>query len=158
MNTFLIFCILISAYFMLNDIGRFSIYVFCSFVIAFNIIGNYIPAEYGTLYYIGAAIIDLLIIAILSQVVNPTKATTNIQDTCKAFIMLNFIGWVLYMNYASPEVYTFLCALLYSGLFLSILTGGKHGDATLDSRDTSFYSNHPARDYVMQSNEKEARH
>lgn len=109
-----------------------------------------VPDSWGTMYFISAALTDLFIIYLLTKP-QPTELITQIQAICIAFILLNFMGWISYMLYFSPELYDFLCAVLYAMMLITVTTRktGYVGSDTMDSMDTGFLSHNPTGLYIV---------
>ncbi len=145
------------AYKYLNTVGRTSVYTFSIAVLTFNSIGFYIPNEYGTYYYLFAALTDLFIIFQLSKIKHPTKTTIIIQKGCFAFILNNFIGWVVFMQYYPPLVYAILSTIIYATILTLIISGLKNGSANMDRYRVGFFGFNAKSCHFMPSYKKEAR-
>jgi len=144
MNTVIILSIFVSSFFIEKLIDKLALSVFCFAVLSFNIAGHYIPNEYGQLYYLLAAIVDLSLIIILSKMSAITSLITKIQQVCKAFIAVNFIGWALFMLYYEPILYEIMCGVLYAYLLTLTLASKERGDVgyfTMDRWSPGFLLN-----------------
>lgn len=160
MNTALIVCCFFVAVFKLHGNNRHAAFILLFLTIFFNMIGDLIPAAYMTFYYTGAALNDLLIIYILSLFTYPTKLIILFQRLSLGFIFVNLIAWVLYMLYVSYTEFIMMYTVMYLGLLLTISSSGDYhalGDSAMDGRYPRFFSNHPARNYVLQTHKNETR-
>jgi hypothetical protein len=156
----LIFLISMVALVGLKERESVNIYIFCLFSLMFNVIGDRIPAEYGSFYYIGAAATDLSIIYILSKLFRISQITIKIQQVCKLFITVNFIGWIMFMMYESPIYYNALCTILYLyTLSTTTITGVNNamGDNAMDGGIFSVFSHTHSVSNITPPNQKEAR-
>ena len=59
----------------------------------------------GAEYYVGAAMVDLAIIVLLSGIYPAPRLVERLQAVCVASILLNFVGWMLWFFYVSPSAY-----------------------------------------------------
>lgn len=159
LNNFLIFVIALLAITRRGQ-DRASIAVFSVCVILFAIVGAKIDDAYALLYYLGAAATDLLIIFILSRMAYPTRLTVQLQTACQRFIYLSSFGWVMYLVYVPPELYNFLCTLLYAWTIGVILNGGNRnvlGNNAMDRGSTRVFSSNHTRSFTVQTNKMAGR-
>ncbi len=146
-----------AAYLYLNTIGRLSVAVYCAAVLIYDFIGYYIPDAYGSYYYLLAALTDLFIIYQLSKITKPTKTTIIVQMGCLAFIVNNFMGWVIFM-YRWPSItYVVSSTLIYAAIFIFIITGYKNGSINMDRSRPSIRLFNRKSIYAMSNYEKKAR-
>ena len=160
MNMTLMFCCFFAALFIFNETNRQATFILLFLTLFFNMIGDLIPAAYMTYYYTGAGLTDLLIIYILFLFTNPTKLIILFQRLCLGFIFVNLVAWILYMLYVSYTEFILMYTVMYLGLLLTIISNGDYhvlGDSAMDSRYPRFFSNHPARNYVLQAHKEETR-
>lgn len=134
-----------------------SCYAFLCFSIlcgSMAIIDNAITEPYFSYYYLLAALIDLLIIFILSNVNHPNNTVLFLQKACLCFIYINLFGWIAYELYIRPEFYNSLCAALFMAILLiSINTRKKDGlgDNSIFSDNSLFFSSNYSRSFKIQS-------
>jgi len=161
MNYIIIFLCTFAALFTLSEKNQLAVYTLCFLSVAFNLIGDQIPAAQMTYYYLGAGMNDMLIIYALSRFRKTTKLIDLLQRICIGFIVVNFISWVLYMLYVSYTEFILMYTVMYLGLLLTILSngdnyaGGRSG--AMDSRSNRIFSNNPSSNYVIPTHEKEKR-
>ena len=117
----LVVAIMLVGVLLLNDNNKIIAYVFSGITITSNVIGELIPNEYGSMYYLAAALADLAIIYALSNLSRPSELTIDVQDACRYFILVNLFGWAAFMLYIKPDVYNLLCAILYSWILLTMI-------------------------------------
>lgn len=149
----------IVSFFVLNDKNRFIVHLFCFGALFFGMIGKLIPGLYGSFYYWGAAITDLIIIWILSRLAKPNKLTIKMIAFCLSFMALNSFGWYIFMDGSTPEPYDFLCTTLYALILISIITGKNNhvGNVRVDFGDPNLCISDNPSGYVFNQNKKEAR-
>jgi len=156
--------ILVLSLFMLSVLNksqhdRLAIFLLVIITCGFNLVADKIPAAYMTFYYVGAALNDLLIIYALSRISKTTKLIINLQRLCIGFVLINLIGWILYMLYVPSIQFSLMYTVMYAGILLTILTGGGYGlgNNAMDSRGFSFFGNHPSRGYITPSYQTKTR-
>lgn len=156
----LILSIVVVALIFLEDENKLAVLTLGLAVLMFDNIDSLIPDSWGAIYYIGAAIVDLIIIALLNQFSTPTKLILQIQNICLLFICLNLFGWICFMLYFQPEAYNFLCAVLYAWTLVTIFRGrDKHvlGNNTVGRGGVGFLSNNHTSGHALQANKKATR-
>ena len=79
----------------------------------------------GLIYYGSAALFDLLIVIMLGMILNIPKIVLRLQIISFLFIVVNFIGWLMWYSYQPPLVYDTLCAILFSLAFITLLLRDK---------------------------------
>ena len=94
----------------------------------------------GLLYYSSAALFDLAIIVCTSCLTRIPKVIVNLHKICFLFVLLNFIGWLMWYFYYSPVLYNTACSFLYLAAFFVLLTGS-HGFINANIRSSSRYVN-----------------
>ena len=159
MNTLLILATVLFAG-LLNKSDRETAYIYCLAVLSFNLLEQTIPDEYGAWSYILAGLTDLAIILILSHSRSLSKYTLRLQQACIAFIVVNFIGWVIFMNYLPPDKYTDLCTLVYAWVFLITTLKGLQnvvGNTSVGGRNDRVYINADSSVYKIPTDEKARR-
>lgn len=159
-NGFLIFAIVTVALFVLTQQDKLAVYVFSLLVILHGVVGDKIPAAYGTLYYTSAALADLAIIAALARMSRPNSLLVRIQHVCKLFIYLNAFGWACFMLHWRPFTYNLLCAALYTWTLVVILRGrtkNAMGDTTVGSWLSRFLGHGHSGGYAVPTNKKATR-
>lgn len=97
----------------------------------------------GALYYFSAMIASLFVIAMLSALADVTEFTLNLIVIAMAAIIVNFIGWVLYMAYSDGYIYQVLGFELYAFTLYTMLKKDKaNGNTTVDSGNIRVSGNH----------------
>lgn len=97
----------------------------CGVMILFDLL---ITEELYPFYYLTSAIFDLLIMIVITKLDHTKKSTLTLQKICIAFIITNFIGWIMYELYIRPVIYNYTCEVLYSlVLFTLIRTSKENG-------------------------------
>ena len=154
----LVLAILLVGIFLLSDENKTVSYLFAIGAIAYDLIGDLILNNF--LYYYGAALTDLIIIYFLAKLSSQTKLTIKMQEICKAFIIVNATGYIIYEMELTPEIYTLLCTTLYAWALYIVLTD-KDNHVGINSRlDFTFYSvftNYSKSPHLLPSIKKEAR-
>lgn len=74
----------------------------------FNVIAHdLIFGKYGGLMYFGTgALFDLFAILIISKFALPSKLAFHLTIICLISIVLNIIGWAMWLTYMEPTLYT----------------------------------------------------
>lgn len=102
----------------------------------------------GAEYYIGAAMVDLAIIVLLSGIYPAPRLVERLQWVCVASILLNFIGWVAWFFYIPPDAYNAAFIGLYIYAIYALLKkdkGDAMGGGAVHSWFTRFRSDSRAR-------------
>ncbi len=129
--------------------------IFCVLTGFFNVVGRAIPDDQGLVYYLGAAINDLIIILIISKLDHISELAIKLQGVCEIFIAVNFIGWVLFMLYVDPVYYNLLSAMIYIYTINLILKGsGDVGAISMDFGRSSFSSRNRSSNHSVRSNKE----
>ena len=113
-----------------------SVLIFASVTFIFCLIGKAIPDSQGFSYYFLAAFSDLIVIAWVSRLKNISDTAIYLQRVCIGFLVVNFIGWVLYMLYVSPRTYNDMSSILF--LFATLFILRKNGGGPGVRIDRSF--------------------
>lgn len=132
--------------------------VFCLITFLCSVVGYYVPDSQGQLYYIGAAISDLMIALLIGKEAIISRLTLKLQRVCAYFIVLNFFGWSLWMLYLPPTAYNWLSTALYLYTITTIVTQkgiSCVGNNKLASWLSGFSSNHCPRLGNQQRNKEE---
>ena len=79
----------------------------------------------GYIYYIASSVFALAIIILISFIRPITKLAVSLQKICLASILLNFLGWVMWMLYMPPVMYNSLFVALYICALLTLTTRNK---------------------------------
>ena len=75
----------------------------------------------GAEYYIGAAMVDLAILILLSGIYPAPRLVGKLQCVCVASIVLNFLGWALWFFYLPPVAYEWAFIGLYAYAVYALL-------------------------------------
>jgi len=150
----LVFLIVFAGLVLLNNENKLAVCIFSLAVLMFDIVDNLIPKS---LYYIGAAVTDLIIIVALTRFAHPTELIVKLQNISIRFIYINLFGWFSFMLYFSPNAYNLLCAALYAWTLITIFRGRDKnvlGNNAVGRRRLGFRSHdYPSGD-TMQTNQK----
>lgn len=139
--------------------NRYSILIFAALCGLFQFASDNLGESWGYVYYLGAAIADLLIIIAISKPVKLTATIINLQKIALWFIYANTIGWIIYELYYPPLIYDALClALFISALFVAVKKGGSSdlGNFANNSNGFTIFSGYNNRHTQMQINKKKA--
>lgn len=142
--------------------------IFCILTSIFNLIVHFVPDEYGTFAYIGAAFNDLLIILLINRLDKKSFLWEALQWISLVFICVNCFGWKLWLNYEDPDKYSELANYLYVIALSLILYKGNFNSVGVYIRDlkvrywdyniwhTELFSNfHTGTNKVHSSKDKE---
>jgi hypothetical protein len=137
--------------------NKYCVQVFAVLCALFQILSDNLGDSSGFIYYLFAAIIDLLIIIVISKPVKITETIIDLQNIALWFIYANTIGWVIYELYYPPLIYDSLClALFISALVVAIRKGGGEdvGRITNIGNDFAVYSGYNSRNPQVQINKE----
>lgn len=101
----------------------------------------------GFAYYGSAALFDFFIIALTSGISPTPKTVIELHAICAASIVINFIGWALWVSYMPPDAYNTLFIVLYAwAVFILLQRDGADdvGGFTVDSWRSCFRFNRHA--------------
>ena len=91
--------------------------------------GEYVP---GSVYFHLCAVVDLIIIFALLRI--KSKLAPTLAMCALASIILNFVGFLLWVSYQEPTVYVFLFVLYYAVIiYILAAKGSIRGYTGLDS-------------------------
>lgn len=76
-------------------------------------------------YYGSAGAIDLFLLWIAQHHISG-RLCDHIQATCIASVVINYVGYSLYMAYSPPDIYNFLIAGLSYVQYLRLIYVGRH--------------------------------
>jgi len=140
----------------LSNTNKIAVYIFCFLAALFGLIDHYIPNELGFISYMAAALTDLLVIYLLTRLANPTDLISKIQKLCIYFIIVNFVGWIMYMAYMEPIYYTGLCLLLYLRMIvIANGSGNALGNNSIVRWGASLFSGNRVSNYNLSTNKTE---
>lgn len=137
---------------------RLAVLFFSVPLLIYGVVDEYIPADMGTLYLLGATGIDLAIMFYLSRLARISKLIDNVQKACEAFIYINFCGWVAYKEFLPSGAYNNTCTIIYIWVLIKIIDGGgwsEFRDIAMDWWLSRIYSSHRASGFAQISNKKE---
>lgn len=83
----------------------------------------------GIAYYGSAALLDIAVIYFTARLAIISKVIREIQNICLASIVLNAIGWAMWMLYLEPHAYDAMFIALYSWALI-ILTRRESADVS----------------------------
>ncbi len=91
------------------------------------------------LYYISAALIDLLIISIITKISLASKLCFQLQLICLASIFINALGWYMWFNEYSPALYNWcVVAINFYAVHCMAAGGRRHGRLETDNNSFPF--------------------
>ena len=140
-----------------KDEDRYSILVFAALCGFFQFISDDISDSSGYAYYLGAAIVDLLIIILISKAVKQTATLINLQKIALWFIYTNTAGWITYELYYPPIFYDALCLVLFvAAIYVAAKKGGNRdlGSFTDNCNDFAVYRGYNTCNTQMQKNQE----
>lgn len=82
----------------------------------------------GLAYYASAALFDLGIIVALGAMTNISKLALRLQRVCAASILVNAVGWALWVTYYPPALYNHSFVVIYGWALYTLLTGSTRDD------------------------------
>jgi len=157
MITGLLILFLAALSFVREGENRYSILIFAAFCGFFQFASDNLGESWGFVYYLGAAITDLLIIMAISKPIKLTLTIINLQRIALWFIYANTIGWIIYELYYPPLFYDALClALFIAALVVAVKKGGNGelGDITDYSNGLTVRSGYNFRNIQVQGHKK----
>ena len=95
----------------------------------------------GLLYYGSDAILDLLAIMLIAKLAIPTALAMQVMFICAASIVINYIGFAIWLAYMPPTVYNwgFVVLNLCTIICLIKREPGHGRQATDNSSDSKLY-------------------
>lgn len=128
--------------------------LFCCLTFLYNLASKAFPDSSGLVYYGSAGLNDLIILSLIGYYKLSSNLARELQWICTLFIVINFYGWVDYMNYVPGEKseYGRLARDAYIAAIIVICYRGKFrdvGDITLGSRLTRFFSSYSTRGFKL---------
>lgn len=107
----------------------------------------------GIAYYGSAALVDFSVIFFTYKLRVLSKAIKAIQDICIASILLNGIGWVMWMTYMPPHAYNAMFIALYSWAIITLLrkdAADDYGSTTVGGRHNNIHPAASKGSYISQ--------
>lgn len=88
----------------------------------------------GLIYYGSAALLDLVIMILISGIVPTPRMVIKLNLICLVSIIINMVGWVVWLNYLPPTAYNIAFMALYAWTLAVLLKRDKCdvGGFTLD--------------------------
>lgn len=77
------------------------------------------------IYHGSAAAVDLFLLWITQHLISG-RLCDHIQASCIASVVINYVGYRLYMAYSPPEMYNYLIGILSYVQYLRLLYVGRH--------------------------------
>lgn len=101
----------------------------------------------GLQYYGSAALFDLLIIVLTSGISPIPKMVLSIHKICIASMLINAVGWTLWLLYFPPIAYSiaFLCLSVWTLAVFTKRDKADVGGYAMDSGASCFCFSHAAR-------------
>tara|TARA_R110000765_G_scaffold154371_2_gene257395 strand:- start:165 stop:665 length:501 start_codon:yes stop_codon:yes gene_type:complete len=122
LNSWLIGALAVGILFQTNSPRLYAAFLFSAVLYAHELIMY--DAD-GILYYGSAASLDLLAVILMGMVSPLPRMVLRLQMISFLFIIVNFIGWIMWYLYQPPLVYNILCAILFSLAFITLLLRDK---------------------------------
>lgn len=119
--TLLLLLLLAVALFQKERARAFVCVTFACFTLIHDVIFRDVD---GLAYYASAGAFDLLIIYLISLERGCKELVTRLQVLCLLSIVLNFIGWAMWVSYLSPKFYTSAYFVFYSVAIICMLQRG----------------------------------
>lgn len=132
-----LFCLLAISSAFVNENERLTASVFTLFTLSFYFFNMILP---DNIYYISAAGYDLmmmLVMYLLSGVEN-NKLTKYLSLSCMISIVIQLIGWRLYVIGGNGLMYDYLAIIFYIAIIILFLTRTR-----LNARFAGDHSNNP---------------
>jgi len=107
---------------------RAAVLIFSVPLLIYGIMDEFLPPGTGTYYHLGAVAVDLAIIYYLSRLAHVSELIHNIAKGCEAFIYINALGWIAYMEYIPHYAYNNTCTVIYIWILVKIIQGGSWGE------------------------------
>ena len=110
----------------------------------------------GLMYYASAALFDLLIVIVLGMIAPLPKMVLRLQIISFGFVLVNFLGWIMWYAYQPAVLYDCLCAILFSLSFITLLLRDKKdvGGFTMDGWRSCFRINRASLLFYTLKHEK----
>jgi len=77
----------------------------------------------GWLYYFTAAIADAMVIMLTIRLRPISKVIETVHTICYISILMNFIGWVMFMSYLPHHAYNASFLLIYGWAIINLMRG-----------------------------------
>ena len=97
--------------------------IFVSFILIHDLLFSNLDESIYGYYYISDAFINMLIILCISNLQQATKISIGLVTISFLSIVLDGIGWVMWMTYYSPDFYNIGFIGLYLGAIIILLGG-----------------------------------
>lgn len=103
----------------------------------------------GYWYFITAALMGVSIMVIIANLQYTTKLTENLMKISFCFIIVNFIGWLMWMTYIDLLLYQYVSILLYITAIVSLLNwdGVEDGNYKVDWWINNFHWHNYSSNY-----------
>ena len=132
-------------------------FIFVMPIILFDLYKN-IAGISGNMYYIVGAFLDLIVINILARVDSPSHLTDQLLIVSAISIILNMIGWAIYVTYAPDTVYRLMYIALYGYALIVLLKGEpKHDRRAENNTWATAVRRYAGTGYFNNNNKPEAK-
>ncbi len=108
----------------------------------------------GLEYFGSAALIDSLVIILLSSIKPIPRLVLSLQAACLASIVVNFVGWWLWVRYLPSDVYVMSMTAIYTWIMVSLIKKDRNyvGGYPRNSSNTRFhFAGHTSISYRNQN-------
>ena len=122
--------------------------------------GGLIPAEYTPFYYIGAMLVDSLIVYALYRLIDQTRLINSLMVFSIGFIVINMAAFVLCMLYVSYTEFYLMYTAMYALLLLTIIANGEWhvlGNSAMDGRYPRIFSGNNTGNNSLSASSTEAK-
>ncbi len=100
----------------------------------------YFIEDYIQVYsYLFGSVIDILIIICLTKISEPTKLVAFLAIACLASILINLIGWIMFMMHLDPIYYEMAGVVLYAVVIFLSLWSKTNGHANNNRTDSGVH-------------------
>ena len=118
-----------------NRVNMWALTLFTIPSLLFYFVADYVEQ----LHYLFGAAVDILIIMGLTRIPKPTRLVAFIAIACVASILINLIGWIMYMMYIDPIYYEMAGVVLYAVIIFLSLWSSTNGHANNDHTDSGVH-------------------
>ncbi len=112
---------------------RMTAHIFVLMTLIHTVLWSKQP-DNGYLYFLSSAINDLMIILVIANLKYITKLTENLMKISFCFIIVNSLGWIMWMAYLDLFIYQYAAMLLYMWTIVVLLNwdGIEDGNYKMD--------------------------
>lgn len=131
---------------LIDKKSAFPVAVFAMGALIFHVVDSVYPSYPDHLYYIVPAIIDLVILVVISRQSQINAMSMMLVLACIASMVLNFTGWVLYELYFAPTIHNALSSFFYAAVLILIaIRSQRNGVHTAHGYDSKLWGHNQLR-------------